>query len=31
MERGLTAHEFHRGFGAAEKPEVWDRWKRGSR
>ena len=29
MECGLMAHEFHRGFTAAEKTELWDRWKRG--
>ena len=23
------AHKFHRGFTAAEKTELWDRWKRG--
>ena len=23
------AHKFHRGFAAAEKTELWDRWKRG--
>jgi Helix-turn-helix domain len=23
------AHKFHRGFTAAEKAELWDRWKRG--
>src|SRR6267378_2568660 len=22
-------HRFHRGFTAAEKTELWDRWKRG--
>ena len=22
-------HKFHRGFAAAEKTELWDRWKRG--
>jgi hypothetical protein len=22
-------HKFHRGFTAAEKTELWDRWKRG--
>jgi hypothetical protein len=30
MECGLMAHKFHRGFTAAEKTELWDRWKRGS-
>ena len=25
----LMAHKFHRGFTAAEKTELWDRWKRG--
>src|SRR5260221_7286231 len=29
MECGLMAHKFHRGFTAAEKTELWDRWKRG--
>src|ERR1700686_5259714 len=29
MECGLTGHRFHRGFTAAEKTELWDRWKRG--
>src|SRR5438045_5792047 len=29
MECGLMAHRFHRGFTAAEKTELWDRWKRG--
>src|ERR1035437_10102586 len=29
LECGLLAHKFHRGFTAAEKTEVWDRWKRG--
>src|SRR6202048_4381222 len=28
MECGM-AHKFHRGFTAAEKTELWDRWKRG--
>ena len=23
------SHKFHRGFTAAEKTELWDRWKRG--
>ena len=25
----LMGHRFHRGFTAAEKTELWDRWKRG--
>lgn len=29
MECGLMAHIFHRGFTAAEKTTLWDRWKRG--
>jgi hypothetical protein len=29
MECGLMGHKFHRGFTAAEKAELWDRWKRG--
>src|SRR5260370_35854014 len=29
MECGLMGHKFHRGFTAAEKTEIWDRWKRG--
>jgi len=29
MECGLMAHKFRRGFTAAEKTELWDRWKRG--
>src|SRR5258706_1964374 len=29
MECGLMAHKFLRGFTAAEKTELWDRWKRG--
>src|SRR3982751_5181008 len=29
MECGLMGHKFHRGFTAAEKTELWDRWKRG--
>src|SRR5712664_4363504 len=29
MECGLMGHRFHRGFTAAEKTELWDRWKRG--
>src|SRR5665811_2389396 len=29
MECNLMSHEFHRGFTAAEKTELWDRWKRG--
>jgi len=29
MECGLMVHKFHRGFTAAEKTELWDRWKRG--
>src|SRR3979411_1456045 len=28
-EGGLMGHQFHRGFTAAEKTELWDRWKRG--
>jgi hypothetical protein len=26
---GLNLSTFHRGFTAAEKTEIWDRWKRG--
>jgi hypothetical protein len=29
MECGLMGHKFHREFTAAEKTELWDRWKRG--
>src|SRR5258708_31105917 len=29
MECGLMGRKFHRGFTAAEKTELWDRWKRG--
>src|SRR5258707_561611 len=29
MECGLMGHKFRRGFTAAEKTELWDRWKRG--
>ena len=29
MECALTGDRFHRGFTAAEKTELWDRWKRG--
>ena len=29
MECGLMVHKFHRGFIAAEKMELWDRWKGG--
>src|SRR5246500_5981723 len=29
MEGALMDHRFHRGFTAAEKAELWDRWKRG--
>src|SRR5258706_15875259 len=29
MECALMGRRFHRGFTAAEKTEVWDRWKRG--
>src|SRR5258705_1666862 len=29
MECGLMGHKFHRGFTAAEKAELWDRWTRG--
>src|SRR3954468_31647 len=29
MECGLMVQKFHRGFTAAEKTELWDRWKRG--
>src|SRR3954466_10047969 len=29
MECGLMVQKFHRGFTAAEKMELWDRWKRG--
>src|SRR3954449_4317099 len=29
MECGSMVHKFHRGFTAAEKTELWDRWKRG--
>jgi hypothetical protein len=25
----LMGQRFHRGFTAAEKTELWDRWKRG--
>ena len=28
MECGME-RRFHRGFTAAEKTELWDRWKRG--
>src|SRR5258706_15138384 len=29
MECALMGRRFHRGFTAAEKTELWDRWKRG--
>jgi hypothetical protein len=29
MECAVMGHRFHRGFTAAEKTELWDRWKRG--
>jgi hypothetical protein len=29
MECDLMGHKFHRGFAAAEKTELWDRWKHG--
>jgi hypothetical protein len=29
MECGLMGHKFHRGFTAAEKTELSERWKRG--
>jgi hypothetical protein len=29
MECMLMGQRFHRGFTAAEKTELWDRWKRG--
>src|SRR5258705_9888343 len=29
MECALMDGRFHRGFTAAEKTELWDRWKRG--
>src|SRR5947207_15346371 len=29
MECALMSHRFHRGFTAAEKTELWERWKRG--
>src|SRR3954467_8125828 len=29
MECALMSDRFHRGFTAAEKTELWDRWKRG--
>src|ERR1700704_858533 len=29
MEGALMGHRFHRGFTAAEKTEIWHRWKRG--
>src|SRR6266851_8473470 len=29
MECALMGRRFHRGFTAAEKAELWDRWKRG--
>ena len=29
MECALMGQRFHRGFTAAEKTELWDRWKRG--
>src|SRR5215212_6348648 len=29
MECGLMVQKFHRGFTAAEKTELWDRWTRG--
>ena len=29
MECNVMGQRFHRGFTAAEKTELWDRWKRG--
>jgi IS30 family transposase len=29
MEWMLMSHRYHRGFTAAEKTELWDRWRRG--
>jgi DNA-binding CsgD family transcriptional regulator len=29
MECAVMGQRFHRGFTAAEKTELWDRWKRG--
>src|ERR1700745_2862979 len=29
MECALMGHRFHRLFTAAEKTQLWDRWKRG--
>jgi hypothetical protein len=29
MECMVMSQRFHRGFTAAEKTELWDRWKRG--
>src|SRR5258708_7046540 len=29
MECAVTCQRYHRGFTAAEKTELWDRWKRG--
>src|SRR5712672_1678670 len=29
MECAVMGQRFHRGFTAAEKAELWDRWKRG--
>lgn len=29
MEWMPMSHRFHRGFTAAEKTELWDRWRRG--
>jgi hypothetical protein len=29
MECMVMEERFHRGFSAAEKAELWDRWKRG--
>jgi len=30
MECGVKSQRYHRGFTAAEKAELWDRWQRGS-
>jgi hypothetical protein len=29
MECALVERRYHRGFTAAEKTELWDRWQRG--
>jgi hypothetical protein len=29
MECTVMDHRYHRGFTAAEKTELWDRWQRG--